>query len=316
MQAALDRLDSESDGQADPTRWMHNVQGAGPGPLTDIVEDPDTVVQQQQNLPSSPPPALPCIPETSEPLSAKLLSEGEEGRRGQHFYKHFVEATGGKLAQVRSFPQLQCTQKDANGIRPYALTSAVLTVVAAVQEDAKEHLQASSPSRNMPRTAMQEQLESPLQRSRRPTGSPGPASPLQADRGAAADGPTRRSSERRKVSFSVDSKEAPDNADAAVGSADLQDRPISLQELREVMKRMNYTRYTPAVDLNNGAAGMPINRVVEELSLLGVYCFNLRVWSLEAICGLAGRLRLSLRLNLRKGLHPLASVSKHRKQEP
>lgn len=111
MQAALDRLDSESDGQADPSRWMplHNVQDTVAGPLTDIVEDPETVVQQQQqqqqNLPSSPPPTLPCIPETSEPPSAKLLSEGEEGRRGQGFYKHFVEATGGKLAQVRCFHQ-------------------------------------------------------------------------------------------------------------------------------------------------------------------------------------------------------------------
>ena len=106
MQAALDRLDSESDGPADPMRWMplHKVQNTVSGPLTDIVEDPDTVVQQQQNMPTPLPQSLPCIPETPEPSSAKLLSEGEVGRRGQGFYKHFVEATGGKLAQVRSFP--------------------------------------------------------------------------------------------------------------------------------------------------------------------------------------------------------------------
>ena len=132
---------------------------------------------------------------------------------------------------------------------PIPLTCAVLTVVAAVQEVAKEHLQASSPSRNMPRTAVQEPLESPFQHSRRPTGSPGPASPLKVTRGAAGEGPTRRSSERRKVSFSIDSKEGPDTADLAGQSVDLQDRAISLQELREVMKRMNYTRYNPAVSL-------------------------------------------------------------------
>ncbi|BDA49651.1 probable calcium-dependent protein kinase 17 at N-terminal half [Coccomyxa sp. Obi] len=225
--AALDRMDSEPDGQAEPPRWMplHNVQDTVSGPLTDIAEDPDTVMQEQQSMPSSPPPSLPRIPETSEPPSAKLLSEGEEGRRGQHFYKHFVEATGGKL-----------TQEDAI--------------------KAKEHLQGASPGRNMPHTAMQEQLESPFQRSRRPTGSPGPASPLKVERGAAAEGPTRRSSERRKVSFSTDSKGSPDNADPAGESADSQGRAISLQELREVMKRMNYTREAEAVTEAELAQGL------------------------------------------------------------
>ncbi len=63
------------------------------------------------------------------------------------------------------------------------------------------------------------------------------------------DRPGIGSSERRKVSFSIDSKEGPDTADLAGQSVDLQDRAISLQELREVMKRMNYTRYNPAVSL-------------------------------------------------------------------
>lgn len=99
MQASLNQQDSESDGTADRSRWMplHHMRDSMAGPHMDVQEDVSAGVQQQ---PNPPPPSLPCIPETSEPAATKLLSEGEEGRRGQRFYKHFVESTGGRLTQV------------------------------------------------------------------------------------------------------------------------------------------------------------------------------------------------------------------------
>ena len=98
MQAALNQQDSASDGTADTSRWMplQHMRDS----LTDVQQDTSAGSQQEQAPVSPSPPPLPCIRETSEPPATKLLSEGEEGRRGQRFYKHFVESTGGRLTQV------------------------------------------------------------------------------------------------------------------------------------------------------------------------------------------------------------------------
>lgn len=121
-------------------------------------------------------------------------------------------------------------------------------VLCASQEDeaskAAERTQDANSARIVPPTAMQERLESPfLAESSRPCSPMSVvSSPLKA--GSSADGtPPRKSSERRKVSFSVESKmdgEREGHSGQDVGSPG---RAICLQELREVMKQMNYTRY-------------------------------------------------------------------------
>ncbi len=134
-------------------------------------------------------------------------------------------------------------------------------------EQAAESMQDASTGRILPRTAVQEQPESPFLASSRRLAIPATpsTSPLKAD--GSADGAPRRSSERRKVSFRVESKEASSDAGPDGVSAESPGRAISLQELREVMKQMHYTRcaLNKAVTLIRGTLSVWVNVLPGEM---------------------------------------------------
>ena len=130
---------------------------------------------------------------------------------------------------------------------PSAAIWLMLTLLILQEEQAQhasEFMQDASTSRILPRTAVQEQPESPFLAGSRVACSPEPAgtSPLRAGGGADGGAPPRGSSERRKVSFNVETKEDSSSAGPDGASSESIGRAISLQELREVMKQMHYTR--------------------------------------------------------------------------
>ncbi|CAK0783368.1 hypothetical protein CVIRNUC_006567 [Coccomyxa viridis] len=196
---------------------------------------------------------LPAIPESAEGAMMRSMSSGEEGRRGQQAYASFLESSGGSL-------NLDSALRDQ---RP----------------------QMSGAPLDVPRTALQEVLHAgglqnkhDAQQGARLSKMQQAASLEEAQDMAgnlsllAEQPPSRPLSGARRVSFKAEGNDTQvhtGGASDAAGSSS--SRAISLSELREVLRRMNFTREAEAVtesELSQGLASLGYKLDPSETSAL------------------------------------------------
>ncbi|CAL5220717.1 g2773 [Coccomyxa viridis] len=197
--------------------------------------------------------ALPAIPETTEGAMQRALSSGEEGRRGQRAYASFMHSSGDSLDLNK------LSDEKGAQLASYPVDVPRTAMQEALHAGALEQSQDQQHGVCVPRLQQAAHLEEARDKTAGLSLSSG-------------DSPSNGSLGPRRVSFNVGSKEADGpNSGCSMVLADSQSRAISLSELREVMRKMKFTREAEAVteaELSQGLASLGYTLDPSETSAL------------------------------------------------